>query len=100
MRFNRAAALGLLVPALAFGVAACGDDDSAGGGGGGGGDGTAVTGTTLTIYSSLPLQGTSRGQSEAVINGERPAGPGQRECDAGSNYWLGMMPLLVDRWSD
>jgi branched-chain amino acid transport system substrate-binding protein len=53
--------------ALGPGVAACGDDD------GGGGGGNKVSGTTLTIYSSLPLQGTSRGQSEAVIAGERLA---------------------------
>ncbi|HEV2773963.1 MAG TPA: hypothetical protein VGV90_00080, partial [Solirubrobacteraceae bacterium] len=52
-----------------MGVAACGDDEDEGGGGTGG----TVSGTTLTIYSSLPLQGTSRGQSEAVINGERLA---------------------------
>ena len=68
MRFNRAAVCGLLVPALAFGVAACGDDDKSSTGGGG-----TAEGTTLTIYSSLPLQGTSRGQSEAVINGEKLA---------------------------
>jgi branched-chain amino acid transport system substrate-binding protein len=70
--FNRAAALWLLVPALAFGVAACGDDDDSSSSSGGGGGNTA-SGTTLTIYSSLPLQGTSRGQSEAVINGEKLA---------------------------
>jgi branched-chain amino acid transport system substrate-binding protein len=55
---------------LALGVAACGDDDDDGGsggsasteeGGGGGGE--------LTVYSSLPLQGASRPQSEDVING-------------------------------
>jgi branched-chain amino acid transport system substrate-binding protein len=51
-----------------MGVAACGDDS-----GGGGGGGATVSGTSLTIYSSLPLQGTSRGQSEAVIAGERLA---------------------------
>jgi branched-chain amino acid transport system substrate-binding protein len=32
-----------------------------------------ISGDTLTIYSSLPLQGTSKGQSEAVINGEKLA---------------------------
>jgi len=59
----------LLVPALAVGVAACGDDEKSDTGGG-----TASSGATnLTIYSSLPLQGTSRGQSEAVINGEKLA---------------------------
>src|SRR5687768_282931 len=56
--------------ALGLGLAACGDDDDGGDGGGGAGK---VSGSTLTIYSSLPLQGTSRGQSEAVIAGERLA---------------------------
>jgi branched-chain amino acid transport system substrate-binding protein len=55
--------------ALGLGLAACGDDDGGDGGGGAG----KVSGTTLTIYSSLPLQGTSRGQSEAVIAGEKLA---------------------------
>jgi branched-chain amino acid transport system substrate-binding protein len=54
-----------VVPAVA--VAACGDSGSGGGGGG------SVSGKTLTIYSSLPLQGTSRDQSLAVINGEKLA---------------------------
>ncbi len=67
MRLNRAIVGGLVLPVLAFGVVACGDDDSSSGGG------STAAGTTLTIYSSLPLQGTSRGQSEAVINGERLA---------------------------
>ncbi len=68
LRLKSAAALGLLVPALAVGVAACGDDDKSDSGG------SASTGSTeLTIYSSLPLQGTSRGQSQAVINGEKLA---------------------------
>jgi branched-chain amino acid transport system substrate-binding protein len=69
LRFKGATAVWLLVPALAVGVAACGDDEKSDEGGGG-----ATTGSTnLTIYSSLPLQGTSRGQSEAVINGEKLA---------------------------
>jgi branched-chain amino acid transport system substrate-binding protein len=67
LRFNRATAFGLLLPALAIGVAACGDDKKSSSGG------ATAEGTTLTIYSSLPLQGTSRGQSEAVINGEKLA---------------------------
>jgi len=69
LRFKGATAAWLLVPALAVGVAACGDDEKSDAGGG-----TASSGATnLTIYSSLPLQGTSRGQSEAVINGEKLA---------------------------
>jgi branched-chain amino acid transport system substrate-binding protein len=59
------------VTALALGVAACGGGDnsstSSGGGGGGGGR------TSLTIYSSLPLQGDSRPQSTDVVNGEKLA---------------------------
>ena len=67
MRVRSVAASGCLVTALAFGVAACGGDD---GGGGGGADSSR---TTLTIYSSLPLQGDSRPQSESVVNGEKLA---------------------------
>jgi branched-chain amino acid transport system substrate-binding protein len=52
---------------MAFGVAACGDDDDGGGGGGGGESGDG--GGSLTVYSSLPLQGASRPQSEDVIKG-------------------------------
>jgi branched-chain amino acid transport system substrate-binding protein len=55
-----------MLPVLAIGIAACGDDNKSSGG-------ATAQGTTLTIYSSLPLQGTSRGQSEAVINGEKLA---------------------------
>jgi branched-chain amino acid transport system substrate-binding protein len=55
---------------MAFGVAACGDDDDDGGGGGGE---TSGGGKTLTVYSSLPLQGASRPQSEDVIKGEKLA---------------------------
>jgi branched-chain amino acid transport system substrate-binding protein len=55
-----------MLPVLAIGIAACGDDNKSSGG-------STAQGTTLTIYSSLPLQGTSRGQSEAVINGEKLA---------------------------
>jgi branched-chain amino acid transport system substrate-binding protein len=52
---------------MAFGVAACGDDSSSGGGG------SKASGKTLTIYSSLPLQGDSRPQSEDVVRGEQLA---------------------------
>jgi branched-chain amino acid transport system substrate-binding protein len=62
------AASSCLVAALSFGVAACGDDDEGGGGGSG-----STGSDTLTIYSSLPLQGDSRPQSESVVNGEKLA---------------------------
>jgi branched-chain amino acid transport system substrate-binding protein len=50
-------------------VAACGSNDNESNSGGSAG----ISGDTLTIYSSLPLQGTSKGQSEAVISGEKLA---------------------------
>jgi branched-chain amino acid transport system substrate-binding protein len=71
LRARWLAVLSCLVGVLALGLAACGDDDDSVGGGGGGGG--AISGDSLTIYSSLPLQGTSKGQSEAVINGEKLA---------------------------
>jgi branched-chain amino acid transport system substrate-binding protein len=54
-----------LFAALALGVAACGGDDEEGGDQAAGGDG----GGSATVYSSLPLQGASRPQSEDVIKG-------------------------------
>jgi branched-chain amino acid transport system substrate-binding protein len=65
------ALLSCLMGLFALTVAACGDDDDEGDGGSAGGEG--ISGDTLTIYSSLPLQGTSKEQSEAVINGEKLA---------------------------
>jgi branched-chain amino acid transport system substrate-binding protein len=70
LRARSLAASGCLVTALALGVAACGggnDDKSSSSGGGGEGR------TSLTIYSSLPLQGDSRPQSTDVVNGEKMA---------------------------
>jgi branched-chain amino acid transport system substrate-binding protein len=61
------AATGCLVAALAMGAAACGDDDEGSGGGGGGDEGGG--GKTVKIYSSLPLQGASRPQTTAMVNG-------------------------------
>jgi branched-chain amino acid transport system substrate-binding protein len=58
--------LSCLFAALTIGVAACGSSNKSSGGGGGGGK-------SLTIYSSLPLQGASRPQSEDVIKGEKLA---------------------------
>ncbi len=65
MRVRWLAVLGCLFGVLALGVTACGGND-----GGGGGE---VSGDTLTIYSSLPLQGSSRPQNLAVINGAKIA---------------------------
>jgi branched-chain amino acid transport system substrate-binding protein len=71
-----AATAGLLA-ALALGVTACGGDDDNGGGGsgssGGGGGGGEAAGKQLTIYSSVPLQGASRVQTTAVVNGAKLA---------------------------
>ena len=59
-------AVGCLIAAMSFVVAACGSDSGGGGGG-------KASGSTLTIYSSLPLQGDSRPQSEDVVHGEQLA---------------------------
>ena len=65
MRGRWIALWGSLVVALSGTVAACGDDDSGGSSGGSSSSG----GETLNLYSSLPLQGASRPQSEDVIKG-------------------------------
>jgi branched-chain amino acid transport system substrate-binding protein len=54
-----------LLGAFALGMTACGDDDDDGGGGGGGEGG----GETVNVYSSLPLQGASRPQTTAMVEG-------------------------------
>jgi branched-chain amino acid transport system substrate-binding protein len=59
------AATGCLVAALAMGVGACGDDDDEGGGD----TGSSGEAKTVTVYSSLPLQGASRPQTTAMVNG-------------------------------
>ena len=58
------AATGCLVAALAMGVGACGDDDDSTSSSGDGGEAK-----TVTVYSSLPLQGASRPQTTAMVNG-------------------------------
>ena len=77
----------LAVAALAFG--ACGDE---GGGGGGGGEssGGGSGGETLTIYSSLPLQGAARTQSLAAVYSDvRISASGPRKSPA-------VAPPLID----
>ncbi len=61
---NARAATGILVAAC-IAVAGCGSDDDGGGGSGGGGS----SGGTVTVYSSMPLQGAPRPQSEKLVNG-------------------------------
>lgn len=61
MRLPKVAASAAVFAALALGVAACGSS--------GGGASTKVQGNTLTVYSSLPLQGPSRAQTAAIVNG-------------------------------
>ncbi len=67
MRGRWIALWGALVVALAGTVAACGSDSSSSGGGGG--SKADSSGGTLNLYSSLPLQGASRPQSEDVVDG-------------------------------
>src|ERR1700754_4267396 len=66
------AATSCLAAALALGVAACGGDDNSGSSSSSGDSGGgAKTSKTVTVYSSLPLQGASRVQTEAVNNGAK-----------------------------
>jgi branched-chain amino acid transport system substrate-binding protein len=68
LRVRSVAASSCLAVGLAFGVAACGSSDKSSTSGSG-----STGSNNLTIYSSLPLQGDSRPQSEAVVNGEKMA---------------------------
>jgi branched-chain amino acid transport system substrate-binding protein len=54
-----------LLGAFALGMTACGDDDDDDGGGGDSGGG----GESVNVYSSLPLQGASRPQTTAMVEG-------------------------------
>src|SRR5688572_5457222 len=65
LRLRWLAVFSCLFAALALGLTACGDDDDDDGGGGGGDSG----GSTVKVYSSLPLQGASRPQTTAMVNG-------------------------------
>ncbi len=66
------AATGCVAAALALGVTACGSDNnnSSGGSSGGGGGGGAKT---VTVYSSVPLQGASRASTADLVDGAKLA---------------------------
>ena len=63
-RSTRLAGAGLIVVAL--GIGACGSTHTAL-------SGPAVSGSTLTVYSSLPLQGATAGQAEGIVDGAKLA---------------------------
>jgi branched-chain amino acid transport system substrate-binding protein len=70
LRVRWLAVFSCLLAAFAVGMTACGDDDDDGGDGGGGEGGG---GGTVNVYSSLPLQGASRPQTTAMVEGIRLA---------------------------
>jgi len=61
--------------ALALGLAACGggDNNNQSGAGGAATTGGAAAGGTVNVYSSLPLQGASKDQTNAMVQGIRLA---------------------------
>jgi branched-chain amino acid transport system substrate-binding protein len=74
LRFPRFILLMFVLVIAAFGVAACGDDDEDGGGGSGSSaESGGGEGGTVNVYSSLPLQGASRPQTTAMVQGIRLA---------------------------
>ena len=66
MKVRWLAIFACLLGAFALGMTACGDDDDDGGDSGGDGGGG---GETVNVYSSLPLQGASRPQTTAMVEG-------------------------------
>jgi branched-chain amino acid transport system substrate-binding protein len=66
LRVRWLAVFACLLGAFALGMTACGDDDDDGGDGGGAEGGG---GGTVNVYSSLPLQGASRPQTTAMVDG-------------------------------
>jgi branched-chain amino acid transport system substrate-binding protein len=65
------AATGCVAAALALGVTACGGGSS--GGSGASGSSGSKAGKTLTIYSSVPLQGASRASTGDLVDGAKLA---------------------------
>jgi branched-chain amino acid transport system substrate-binding protein len=70
LRVRWLALFSCLLAAFAVGMTACGDDDDDDGGGDGAAEGG---GGTVNVYSSLPLQGASRPQTTAMVEGIRLA---------------------------
>jgi branched-chain amino acid transport system substrate-binding protein len=66
LRVRWLAVFACLLGAFALGMTACGDDDDDGGSGQSASDGG---GGTVNVYSSLPLQGASRPQTTAMVDG-------------------------------
>src|SRR3990170_573413 len=67
LRVRWLAVFACLLGAFALGMTACGDDDDDGGSGGDSASGGG--GETVNVYSSLPLQGASRPQTTAMVDG-------------------------------
>jgi branched-chain amino acid transport system substrate-binding protein len=67
LNIRKAAAAGCLIPAFALGITACGssnkDKSSTSGGT------SSSSGGTADVYSSLPLQGASKDQTNAMVQG-------------------------------
>jgi branched-chain amino acid transport system substrate-binding protein len=63
---RRRLAIAGMIAAVALGLAACGSSNTAL-------SGPAMPRGTLTIYSSLPLQGATAGQAEGIVNGAKLA---------------------------
>ena len=68
MRVRWLAVFSCLLAAFAVGMTACGGDDDESSDSGGGG-GSESGGGSVTVYSSLPLQGASRPQTTAMVEG-------------------------------
>ena len=69
MRFPKFITLLFVLVIAVFGVAACGDDEPTNEGGGGDAAETGGGGGSVNIYSSLPLQGASEAQTQAMVQG-------------------------------
>ena len=67
-RRNLLSVLVLVLSALALLAAGCGGDDNGGAAGTGGGDTGGGGGEAVKIVSDLPLQGSSAGQTETMVN--------------------------------